>query len=641
MLGEKKMKRKFFSFVILFLGLFAFPFVVSAKEPTEKFYMNISLQENGDIKVQELIQLDGNYNGLSRELEYLGKTKTFTGVKEDLEGSSLYNGEAISDVFVSSVDEDDFSFEAMDHISSYFEETSYAVNGDSGVYTLRPAWNGVNLQIYNPSSLHEAFYIEYTVKNVAVVHNDIAELAWNVLGDGYRENIGDFQVRVTLPTSVSDLRMWLHGPLNGEIEPMGENGSLVTYDFLGAYNAVSVRLMFPKEVIPESTKFSGMDAREDILEIEQELADQANLERERIARANLIVTIISIAWYVAAILLTIYACYLSKKSLKTNFAMEYYRDFPADYGPEVLEYLLKQNVTEDSLSACILNLIYKKAIKVEEVVEEKKKKKEYKLILLAENTSSYSEPEQKVIKLLFKDVGNGKEVNLTAFQKYGTAPSQARTFMDTYNSFLRSAKALGKKEKFFKTAPAVVTISVLVSLLGFLISFLAISFDISFFLAPFAGLLGIILVIIVLTKKFYTKKGAEHHGKWMAHKRFLEDFGRMDEKELPEVVLWDKYLVYATVLGCAETLSKQMKIKIDDLYPDTNINPTVMGYNPFLTHYLLYSAVSSSIHQSVHTAVASSRSSIASSQSSSLGGFGGGASMGGGSFGGGGGGGRF
>ena len=38
-------------------------------------------------------------------------------------------------------------------------------------------------------------------------------------------------------------------------------------------------------------------------------------------------------------------------------------------GPEVLEYLLNENVTEKSLSATLLNLIYKKVLKVEVMIE--------------------------------------------------------------------------------------------------------------------------------------------------------------------------------------------------------------------------------------------------------------------------------
>ena len=146
------------------------------------------------------------------------------------------------------------------------------------------------------------------------------------------------------------------------------------------------------------------------------------------------------------------------------------------------------------------------------------------------------------------------------------------------------------------------------------------------------------LIIFVITRKFYTKKGAEDYAKWMAHKRFLEDFSRFNEKELPEVTLWDKYLVYAVVLDCADSLSKEMNIKISTM---ENSDVTYVGYNPYMTHYSITSSVYKNINSGIHTAVSSSRSSIATSHSSSGGGFGGGSIGGGGSFGGGGGGGRF
>ena len=148
----------------------------------------------------------------------------------------------------------------------------------------------------------------------------------------------------------------------------------------------------------------------------------------------------------------------------------------------------------------------------------------------------------------------------------------------------------------------------------------------------------LVLIIFIVTRKFYTNKGAEHYAKWMANKRFLEDFSRFNEKELPEVTLWDKYLVYAVVLDCADKLSKEMEVKMPNM--DTS-DTTYVGYNPYMTHYFITSNIYSSINSGIHTAVASSRSSIAASQASSGGGFGGGSIGGGGSFGGGGGGGRF
>ena len=121
--------------------------------------------------------------------------------------------------------------------------------------------------------------------------------------------------------------------------------------------------------------------------------------------------------------------------------------------------------------------------------------------------------------------------------------------------------------------------------------------------------------------------------KWMAFKKFLNDFGRFDEKELPEIVLWEKYIVYATVLGVAERLEKTMKIKIND-YKDVDFTT---GDIILMNHMLRHDFVSS-MNSSINKVYTTSRSTIASSSSSSGVGSGGGFS-GGGSFSGGGGGG--
>ena len=148
--------------------------------------------------------------------------------------------------------------------------------------------NEVNLKLYNPSNLDEIFYIEYTVIDAVVVHNDIAELAWNVLGDGYTENIGNFEVEVLLPNEDNDYRVWLHGPLNGNIERSNNKEALGTFSFLGAYNPVSIRLIFNKDLVPNATKVSGLTAKDAIINYQTKLSDEANREREKLQRENMI-----------------------------------------------------------------------------------------------------------------------------------------------------------------------------------------------------------------------------------------------------------------------------------------------------------------------------------------------------------------
>ena len=47
-------------------------------------------------------------------------------------------------------------------------------------------------------------------------------------------------------------------------------------------------------------------------------------------------------------------------------------------------------------------------------------------------------------------------------------------------------------------------------------------------------------------------------------KRFLDEFSRMDTKEVLEVKLWDEYLMYAYIFGIADKVAKQLK----NLYPE-------------------------------------------------------------------------
>ena len=47
-------------------------------------------------------------------------------------------------------------------------------------------------------------------------------------------------------------------------------------------------------------------------------------------------------------------------------------------------------------------------------------------------------------------------------------------------------------------------------------------------------------------------------------KKFLEEFSRMDTKEVMEVKLWDEYLMFAYLFGIADKVAKQLK----DMYPE-------------------------------------------------------------------------
>lgn len=115
----------------------------------------------------------------------------------------------------------------------------------------------------------------------------------------------------------------------------------------------------------------------------------------------------------------------------------------------------------------------------------------------------------------------------------------------------------------------------------------------------------------------------------------MEEFSLIKDREVPELALWEKYLVYATVFGSADKVLKQLKVVYPNLEDFNNGHYLGLMYtNGFNNTFI------NSLEHGVNSAYAGGVSAKASydySNSSSGGGFGGGFS-GGGGFGGGGGG---
>ena len=74
----------------------------------------------------------------------------------------------------------------------------------------------------------------------------------------------------------------------------------------------------------------------------------------------------------------------------------------------------------------------------------------------------------------------------------------------------------------------------------------------------------------IITKRInvLTQEGVDEKNKWKAFEKFMEDFSMLDQKDIPDVVLWEKYLVFATAFGISEKVLKQLKVvypQIDDI----------------------------------------------------------------------------
>lgn len=124
---------------------------------------------------------------------------------------------------------------------------------------------------------------------------------------------------------------------------------------------------------------------------------------------------------------------------------------------------------------------------------------------------------------------------------------------------------------------------------------------------------------------------------WKAFRNFLKDFSRMDKAEMPSIILWEHYLVYAVSLGVAKEVIKQLPL----VYTDADLQNTRLTYM-YGSNLRSLSSLTHTLDRTVNTvdhaisramAIANSKQS---SSSGSGGGFSGGSSGGGGGRGGGG-----
>ena len=632
----------------LFLILLIFPFIAHAEVDYDitDYYITSDIEVAGGLKIKELIVLDGTFNGYERNIVYRNDSlEEWEAGNVNFEKSSIYNAAGIDNLKVAAMKVNgDVSFDTMKNISNYASEVDSANLGESNVYTTTKNSNGIDVRMYMPANNEKvAFYLEYVVANAVVMHNDVAELYFPFIGDKFSDDIDNVNVQVFLPAAdtSNNFRIWAHGPLSGEINKyQNENkeniGLIASIKDLKANTGFDIRVTFDKSLIlvPQFLHHSNEDALDKILEVENKRADDANAKRKKIKAVYYSIKYAAIGYLIFLIVMWIYIYVKFDKEYKADFKNKYNREFIDDYNVEVIDYLFNKNITPNAMSASIMNLVYKKNISVEEIPSDKKKK-EYTFKLL--NKENLSKSEEYLIEFLFDTVGNGSEFTTKKLKDYAKSTSSYSTFTSKYSTWKNNVIQEGQQQNFYESNTKIKFIGLIIALIGGLIFVTNILCNTDILIAYAIIIPIVIFAIYIMTFNRRTKSGNEDYAKWKAFKNFLNDFGTFDIKELPEIALWERYMVYATIFGLAKKVQKSMNVYIQELDPNGTLYPYY--YNSWMYYDLNY-AVADSVNSAVNSAVNYSiNTANANSSYSSGSGFGGGfSSGGGGGFGGGGGG---
>lgn len=492
------------------------------------------------------------------------------------------------------------------------------------------------------------YQIRYKVEDCIYSYQDGTQWYWQLIGNTSAIDARWVEATIHLPTPVNtkeELRAWAHGPLNGNIQIVSNQEIRLEVADLPAKTFVEARVLVPNYVFSKNSNVRNENIREEILKQEQQWADKANREREKIQKQKedsrrVLIIFFGITELIGLGLAIIFIIKIRKyrkkleetSEIKASMEYPYYRDIPNEQATPMdagfLYYFGAQSIqTEipEIFSATMLELCRKGYIAFE--VSNEKKQKVSITLNNNKDITKLAEDEQKIYEILKKAAQkNGNTFTMKELEKY--LQNHAQDIISTFQQLEKIEKKKQQENGNYDDTIIKESESWNMKRVGFiLISIL------SFFLMQLAFVPAI--VAAVYTSKLYakyhrlTQKGMDEKAMWKGLAKYMQDFSMMKEKEIPELVLWEKYLVFATAFGIADKVLKQLKI----VYPQIT-DANYLATNGYTYLYLMYHPVfSTNFIQNMNDSI---KTAYNYTNYSSGGGYGGGFS-GGGGFGGGGG----
>lgn len=723
------------------------------KEGQKLLYQDVTINEDGSMKVREALWLNGDYNGTNRDIKFKNYwSYPFTGIYSNFSGESdIYDATGITDLKVFDISQSNFnSFESIYNLENEFKQVENAKKGKYGVYTIDKRSYEYDVSIYCPDKKKKVIYMEYTINNAVVVHNDTAELYWCFAET--KEFLENYKLVVHLPMEDENMMIWSHGSLSGNCSIVDNKTVSLIDSNVESNRYETLRIMFNKNLVQRCEKYSNVDGKEFILKYEKAMADpnlvaeenkkidienrlsreivdlqknpyittynRANelmekftwndllkkqyqnildeykeavkqdwiesmdsdysfmlkydsisqyridslkreidkgfdedIKREYYKKVNEIQEILNqkemkikknilyfvlICYYILGVI-----CIL--KILKYIFERKvyyhkYYRDFPNDDKAYIIDYLMNKKVTTKTFLVTILDLISQNKI----LIEKSSNDEEDYIFILPQSDFSGTTVEKEVIEILFNIVGNNNKCSLKNLKNYGKNQYNSNILYKKYISFAKKVKKEIEYKNYFKKESKIknlcknlsMVILCISLILGFFIYGNEYISVLNYYLLTIS--FGLAYYIILAKDKNRTRKGIMEYSKWLAHKRFLRDFGKFDSKELQEIVLWDRYFVTAVTLGCSNKVLEKMEMYIIDWESVEEVKRLLLQYQMHKSINNLERTLHSLIKDAKSHSTVSTSSTGGSSSYSSGDGFGGGSSSGGSGGGGGG-----
>ena len=557
-----------------------------------EYIIDATVMKNGNLHVVEKIRFDfdESANGIYRDIMY---KYNYAWQKDDMNpSSSRYQANFITNTSVSKTNSN-----YTGEIGYVLYDENLAVNGMDYIYTENDEIEDgylKRIKIYVPSYAGDETYmkIEYDIEDVAVLYNDYGEFYWNFVGAGWDCSISNLKVNIDFEGySNKQIKIYPHSYANLE-EVTNKNGKLsFKSDYVSAGTAVDARVVFSNEYLDKAQVEKIYNENYDFNELEK-IENKMKTGKIRYQISSVIVFII-------IILTVIYFVLLVRKSNKISSKgkvkkPDYYTEPLSNLNLSVYTKLNGAYLTNSNLlMATILDLKQKKILKMDSLKKLKKSFDgiEYDYYLTLNENADFSDLydyERLVLNYLFNgeastELNNFKEGKIELnerFKELSKNYKEARKFNvlcakldERINEVVLEKTDKSLKGFTFKSLTGLATIAAVNTLL---IS--PLNFSLKMETLEVYGVIGIFILIFSLSLSLVRSLKEdyyEEYNKFKGLERYLKEYSLIKDRYPIEIALWDRYLVFATLLGIAKKVAKEFKEELikngyDDDYIYTN-----------------------------------------------------------------------
>lgn len=270
------------------------PLVIKAENITN-YYINATLNSNGDLLVEEYIELKENTNYFERNIYYKDNTSKVPAYDNFIEYNKLNNGSSIQFLTIGSIPKVKNNTEEITGVKE-FSKTNVAHTGDTNIYILRNDEDKDYLRIYKDDN--NAYYLKYVIKDLAVKYNDIGEIYFNILKNN-PDRIKNLKITINLPNN-NKAYTFTKGK---NVKKVTNNNYKLSYQYkdIKEQEDIKLRILFNKDIVNNSLKENNTQTLAEILSFEKQ---NSNIIKNINKFLGIIITILIIINYFLLVIYT-------------------------------------------------------------------------------------------------------------------------------------------------------------------------------------------------------------------------------------------------------------------------------------------------------------------------------------------------